>query len=664
MATSDIGKGAFLNVKNKDTGEIEKKTLIPPAPSDGDLGGISEEELEQITTNKEKISSLNAELIDGRTDVDGNVHENIGDAMRDQTRKLRENLVVRQKEEPTDPNNNVWISDEDDEVEVPDMGEFNSIKEDLNNIATVIRLTDIIKDKPFGYCNGVNDKSFAGNILSGTFAVDDFVEIGEAEDLYLKMKKKYRVVYKGTQIKENIVIYSMSDYSFRNIIKVIIKSEPYGYVDFVADRDLNIAIANKSGAINAIELELYVFDITGMSDSELNLMDWTNTSHNMYSAVVTKSLDSEHAKKADYAKIAEKLLADSDDNGLKSYKSRNLLDVSKITKGLLKNGNIEENESYVTTDFINVSDVNNIVSYCNSNRTDMPFNILSFYDNERVYIKELVNWDSGMVSFSKTDKPDNAVFVRLSYYKDYFGAYYNYQMIENSDVKTHWQSYFSAYKSSEVQPLFDKIIDTFGDSITEQMKWQKYIADNLHTGTIFNHGIGGTRISGNNANSMWQDVRINALDNNIDCLLIMAGTNDSASKVTIGEMSRTNLDTNTFVGAYNVLLSKIFYKYYHLGSGFSEIVQTVKINPIQIMIATPIYCNNPDYGNMDDIATAVRSISDMWGIPIADQHGKSGINSITSSIYLADEIHPNSDGGKRVANVWINALRTNSNLIV
>lgn len=64
-------------------------------------------------------------------DVDGEVHKNIGDATRGQIRKLRENLVVRQKEQPTDPNNNVWISDEDDEVEVPDMGEFNSLKEDI-----------------------------------------------------------------------------------------------------------------------------------------------------------------------------------------------------------------------------------------------------------------------------------------------------------------------------------------------------------------------------------------------------------------------------------------------------------------------------------------------------------------------------------------------------
>lgn len=60
MATSDIGKAAFLNVKNKDTGEIEKKTLIPPAPSGGDLGGISKEDSEQITKNKKDIVELNS----------------------------------------------------------------------------------------------------------------------------------------------------------------------------------------------------------------------------------------------------------------------------------------------------------------------------------------------------------------------------------------------------------------------------------------------------------------------------------------------------------------------------------------------------------------------------------------------------------------------------
>lgn len=131
MATSDIGKAEFLNVKNKDTGEVEKKTLIPLPPSDGDLGGISEEELAQITTNKENISSL------------------------------RENLVVRQKEQPTNPNNNVWISDEDDEVEVPDMGEFNSLKEDK-------------VDKPSANDDGKIPRAKEGSV--------EWVEVGQPTD--------------------------------------------------------------------------------------------------------------------------------------------------------------------------------------------------------------------------------------------------------------------------------------------------------------------------------------------------------------------------------------------------------------------------------------------------------------------------------------------------
>ena len=52
----------------------------------------------------------------------------------------------------------------------------------------------------------------------------------------------------------------------------------------------------------------------------------------------------------------------------------------------------------------------------------------------------------------------------------------------------------------------------------------------------------------------------------------------------------------------------------------------------------------------------------MWGIPVADQHAKSGINAVTSELYLADKVHPNDEGGKRVANVWANALRENAEL--
>lgn len=94
----------LLRVANEQKTEIEKKAqeVIGTIPSD------------YIQTLKD-VNNLKEEVTDGRTDVDGNVHKNIGDAMRGQVRKLRENLVVMQKEQPTDPNNNVWISDEDDD---------------------------------------------------------------------------------------------------------------------------------------------------------------------------------------------------------------------------------------------------------------------------------------------------------------------------------------------------------------------------------------------------------------------------------------------------------------------------------------------------------------------------------------------------------------------
>lgn len=124
----------LLRVANEQKTEIEKKAqeVIGTIPSD-------------YTQTLKDVSNLKEELTDGRTDVDGEEHKNIGDAMRGQARKLRENLVVRQKEQPTDPNNNVWISDEDDEVEVPDMGEFNSLKEDLSNQED--KLEPIVKSK-------------------------------------------------------------------------------------------------------------------------------------------------------------------------------------------------------------------------------------------------------------------------------------------------------------------------------------------------------------------------------------------------------------------------------------------------------------------------------------------------------------------------------------
>lgn len=153
----------LLKVANEQINKVQE--VVKTIPSD-------------YTQMQKDVSNLKEELTDGRTDVDGNVHDKIGDAMRGQARKLRENLVVRQKEQPTDPNNNVWISDEDDEVEVPDMGEFNSLKEDLvtyneqekYNMKTIPYNKNIMKMKQQSFSiNGVEFVAQGNTIkLNGT----------------------------------------------------------------------------------------------------------------------------------------------------------------------------------------------------------------------------------------------------------------------------------------------------------------------------------------------------------------------------------------------------------------------------------------------------------------------------------------------------------------
>ena len=591
---------------------------------------VAKEDIENIKSN---INNINTDVADIRTATDGTTYETAGEAVRAQVSGLNDALIEKTDE----------------------------LKEDIVDIAKFVKLTDIVKDKPFGYCNGVDDKSFVGNTLSGTFASGNFVEIGAVSDTYLKAGKKYRVAYK-TISGTGCVIRTMSDYAFKQTVITVGGAYPLdGFADVDITTDSNICISNGNGVINC---ELYVYDITDMSEDDLSLIDWENPIHNISVGIVPNAIEAERSKISDKALVADRVLSD-DVNGLVNYSSRNLLDVNNCSVGLLSEGIVGGNSNYLTSNFMPIND---FVAYCNEGKTDIPINAIAFYTDarENSYIpdSQITVWGGAPSGYAKSDMPDDAKYFRVSVYKDYItGSAYIYQMFEIGTSKTHWQAYFDSYKSSENQVLFDKVIDTLGDSITEQRTWQGYVADALHTGIIYNHGIGGSRISGNGSNAMWQDSRINALDNDIDCLLIMGGANDGAQGVTIGDMSRDNVNTDTFVGAYNVLLSKVFYKYYHLGSGYSGITQTAEVNPIQIMIATPIYCNGSNYGNMDEIAEAVRGVANLWSIPVADQHAKSGINSVTSSIYLSDNVHPNDEGGKKVANVWINALKSNAELI-
>ena len=188
----------------------------------------------------------------------------------------------------------------------------------------------------------------------------------------------------------------------------------------------------------------------------------------------------------------------------------------------------------------------------------------------------------------------------------------------------------------------DKIIDCLGDSITYFYKYQRYISKALRTKACIAHGIGGSRLSGNYADAMWQDARINSLNPNANFIIVAGGTNDSASWV-LGDVSENNFDTNTLCGAINTIIKKLYMKYG---------------NEIPILFVLPPYKREGTV-NIKNIVSDMKQILSLWGIPYADLYNNAGINSLNQSAYFSDEdgTHPNEKGHERNARIIVGKLK-------
>lgn len=554
--------------------------------------------------------------------------------------------------------------------------ETGSLKEDLTQLEEAInyvKVTDMLGSiSGFGYSKNVTNPQWMNNEFSCESSGDGFCAIGSFDNYYLKSGRKYIVAYESSG---QCILRGMNEYVYSDTISSNIgASFPLNsFVKFEPTKDAVICVTDiPSGTIS---IKITVFDVTAVDESVLNAIDFTDMSIS-YSIVIV-----ERATLADRATVADR--ANKVDT-IAGAKSVNLIDETTVNGATSNIGNkltyVNTSVDYKGSGFSFTAEsgksyyVGAIIT--NNADVDLPgFSRAYTGVTDSTYLGTVPS-GSTIVDMVKVDGIDGKIGVVYSFYSaTAISVNYTMQMFAFEDLGGSFELYkqkmFSDYvidksvyadiASKCFTGMEQKNICAFGDSITAQAKWYEPLKSYLGASNIYNRGIGGTCIGGSGANAMWQDVRINALEKDIDCLLIMGGTNDSAQGVTIGEISRDNLDTSTFVGAYNVLLSKVYCKYYHLGT-YEGITQTTEVKPIKIMLATPIYCNDPTYGNMDNIAEAVRGIANMWGIPVADQHAKSGINAVTAELYLADNVHPNDEGGKRVANVWGNALRENAEL--
>ena len=217
-----------------------------------------------------------------------------------------------------------------------------------------------------------------------------------------------------------------------------------------------------------------------------------------------------------------------------------------------------------------------------------------------------------------------------------------------------------------------------GDSLTANGSGSQYIgfvATGLGLSVTHNCGIGGTRVSGgdNSSTSFWTDTRVNSLSLNSDALFIMGGTND-APYITVQDDDFTieNHDTSNFVGAYNVLISKVLYKYLKLSEGYysdvdySGVIQVETAKPyFHIILITPPkrFDSISNLQKVENFANYVIKIGQLWGLPVCDTNHQMNMNIINRDNYFThqtnkDYLHFDVNAHRELANIVIGKVKS------
>jgi lysophospholipase L1-like esterase len=213
--------------------------------------------------------------------------------------------------------------------------------------------------------------------------------------------------------------------------------------------------------------------------------------------------------------------------------------------------------------------------------------------------------------------------------------------------------------------LQDKHIIFLGDSITEGSGASCYencfvnIFQQLSKSIVYNFGKCGTRIAKQQAPYPIAEFdknfidRVDSMPNNADIIVVFGGTNDFGhGDAPLGCFEdRTE---NSFYGACHTLFSKLITKY----------------PSAEIIILTPLHrVSEDDTKNVLDLpcaplkkyVDAEKEVATYYSFPILDLWSISGLqpkHMANLNSYFSDDIHPNDNGHRRIANRLYNFLIT------
>ena len=309
-----------------------------------------------------------------------------------------------------------------------------------------------------------------------------------------------------------------------------------------------------------------------------------------------------------------------------------------------------------TTDFMELRD-DCKSTYCNIN------GYIYYYDENKKYLQSIspqnLETPAGIVALPQS--ATKIKYIRYTFVTEDDAALATYWITDQGKPYENDKLYIPKDIIEDMNNKTEswykgKKICAYGDSVTEQNKWQSFVSSYFNC-SFYNRGVGGTTVTQVNSstNHMSADVRIETIPTDSDVVLVFGGHNDwSSASINIGDIKTDALSESvSFKSAFALMLKKI---------------QTRCPNA-KIITMTPVGGRTEEASTnqdkqfyirdlcMTDFANAVKEVSAYYGIPCIDINANSGINTLNHTTYIADVIHPNLEGGKLIANEVINGLK-------
>lgn len=373
------------------------------------------------------------------------------------------------------------------------------------------------------------------------------------------------------------------------------------------------------------------------------LIDYENISYNLLNKILI-----------DKAQIKNFLVDKHECNFIEA--PTNLFNKNSVVSGLLlQTGVLDSSKSgYYVSDFIPVNVGDKITV---SKTYSSPGGA---YDKDRNFITDGIVCDNIYSPYTFTITNPTIKFVRLNLESHLIDSY----MVVRGDnlpnkYIAHEYKLIKDIKITEdnlsvvTSKWHDKRCVTFGDSITWYDK-QTYNINTLESGvkvkgyqsyleemlglTITNQGV-----SGNTTPQVC--TRIKAFDfTGYDLVTLMSGTNDfrdaSTEQIGIIQTIGSIFDETTFIGAYQTMIESILTRYPN----------------IRIQIFTPFMVWRNGVLMPETYIDALKSVGELYGIPVLDLYHNSGINDLTKGLFIVDDtskvnyqFHPSTKGYERLS---------------